>query len=214
MSKELNFKERIVNAQNELKAPKGQYNSFGRYKYRSAEDILEAVKPVNAKYGLTLAISDSVEMVGDRIYIKASATLNDAYSGDSLTVSAFAREQSSKKGMDESQITGSASSYARKYALNGLYLIDDTKDADTDEQRNQTTPPHKQVDQMSKEDFTGHYKWYLTKFKDVMTAKEVEEKLRSELNITSKTFTAKYYVAILDTLQKWVNELESRNSQA
>lgn len=214
MSKEQTFKERVVNAQNELKAPKGQYNSFGRYKYRSAEDILEAVKPVNAKHGLTLTVSDNIEMVGERVYIKAIATLSDVHSDECLIVTAFAREQLSKKGMDESQITGSASSYARKYALNGLYLIDDTKDADTDEQRNQTTPLHKQTNQMSKEDFTGHYKWYLTKFKDVMTAKEVEEKLRAELNITSKTFTAKYYVAILDTLQKWVNELESRNNQA
>ena len=214
MSKELSFKERVVSAQNELKAPKGQYNSFGRYKYRSAEDILEAVKPVNAKHGLTLTVSDNIEMVGERVYIKAIATLSDVHSDECLIVTAFAREQLSKKGMDESQITGSASSYARKYALNGLYLIDDTKDADTDEQRNQTTPLYKQTEQMSKEDFSGHYKWYLAKFKDVMTAKEVEDKLRAELNITSKTFTAKYYVAILDTLQKWVNELESRNNQA
>ena len=137
MSKELSFKERVVSAQNELKAPKGQYNSFGRYKYRSAEDILEAVKPVNAKHGLTLTVSDNIEMVGERVYIKAIATLSDVHSDECLIVTAFAREQLSKKGMDESQITGSASSYARKYALNGLYLIDDTKDPDTNEHRNQ-----------------------------------------------------------------------------
>lgn len=116
-----------------LKAPKGQYNDFGKYSYRSCEDILEAVKPLLADNELTLTISDKVEVVGTRTYVVATATLRD---GDQyLTVSATAREPESKKGMDESQITGCASSYARKYALNGLFLIDDTKDADTMDNR-------------------------------------------------------------------------------
>lgn len=127
----------LINIQAELKAPKGQYNSFGKYRYRSAEDILEAVKPILQKYGCQLTISDEVMEVGNRIYVKASAKLTDQ-DGNTEVVTALAREADSKKGMDESQVTGTASSYARKYALNGLFLIDDTKDADTDEYRQQS----------------------------------------------------------------------------
>jgi hypothetical protein len=131
-----NILKLIANVQAELKAPKSQYNSFGRYNYRSAEDILEAVKPLLFKHGLTQTISDEVVETNTRHYIKATVTV---YLGDqSVSVSAFAREPESKKGMDESQITGTASSYARKYALNGMWCIDDTKDADTDEFRQQT----------------------------------------------------------------------------
>ena len=126
----------LVNIQAELKAPKGQYNDFGKYRYRSAEDILEAVKPILQKYCCQLTISDDVIAVGNRIYVKATATLTDT-EGNTEVVTALAREADSKKGMDESQITGTASSYARKYALNGLFLIDDTKDADTNEYRQQ-----------------------------------------------------------------------------
>ena len=122
--------------QQELKAPKGQYNSFGKYHYRSCEDIVESVKPLLAKHGVQLTLSDDIVMIGSRIYVKATATLSDE-KGATETATAFAREPEQKKGMDESQITGTASSYARKYALNGLFLIDDTKDPDTDEYRNQ-----------------------------------------------------------------------------
>ena len=127
------FLTRISSAQGELKAPKNQYNSFGKYSYRSCEDILEAAKPVCAKYGLLLTVSDEIVHEGDRYYIKATACLYDAQDGSDEVVSAtaFAREALDKKGMDDSQITGTASSYARKYALNGLFCIDDTKDADT-----------------------------------------------------------------------------------
>lgn len=121
----------------ELKAPKGQYNSFGKYSYRSCEDILEAVKPLLDKYKATVYITDEVVSVGDRIYVKATATFVDK-DGKEVSVSAFAREPVARKGMDEAQVTGATSSYARKYALNGLFLIDDTKDADTDENRNET----------------------------------------------------------------------------
>jgi len=138
MANELTFYERLNKAQNELKAPKGQYNSFGKYKYRSAEDILEAVKPVNSKHDIHLSLSDKPVAVGDRIYIEATAILVNVQNTDEkLIVTAYAREAQNKKGMDDSQITGTASSYARKYALNGLYLIDDTKDADTNEARKQ-----------------------------------------------------------------------------
>ena len=128
--------ERLLSVQHELKAPKGQRNNFGNYNYRSAEDILEAVKPLLVKYGLAQIITDTVELIGDRYYIKATVYLYDAERGlpsGPVIVAAYAREADQKKWMDEAQVTGSASSYARKYALNGLYAIDDTKDADTDE---------------------------------------------------------------------------------
>lgn len=131
MSKE--FYARLAEIQRTLNAPKNQYNSFGKYKYRSCEDILEGVKPL--LNGLFLSISDEVVLIGDRYYVKATATITD---GDvSHTATALAREEESKKGMDSAQVTGATSSYARKYCLNGLFGIDDSKDADTDEHKNQ-----------------------------------------------------------------------------
>lgn len=123
--------EELIAIQNELKAPKSQKNNFGNYNYRSCEDILEAVKPLLKKYGCELTLSDEVVTVGGRIYVKATAEIHSK--NDKRQVTAYAREAENKKGMDDSQITGAASSYARKYALNGLFLIDDTKDSDTNE---------------------------------------------------------------------------------
>ena len=120
----------LIEIQNKLKAPKGQYNSFGKYKYRSCEDILEALKPHLFSYKCQLTISDEMVAVGERIYVKAVATLTNS-AGEAVTTTAFAREEETKKGMDASQVTGAASSYARKYALNGMFCIDDTKDSDT-----------------------------------------------------------------------------------
>lgn len=130
-----------------LKAPKGQYNSFGKYKYRSCEDILEAVKPLLADQACVLIISDEIIFIEGRHYVKANATLINS-EGKSVSVSASAREQDSKAGMDASQLTGSTSSYARKYALNGLFCIDDTKDADTMDNSNEghSNAPAKQED--------------------------------------------------------------------
>lgn len=127
----MGFYDKLLNVQRDLKAPKGQYNSFGKYKYRSAEDILEAVKPLLVREGLTMTLTDDVQAFGDRLFLKATATIRDEEGQTS--VSALAEIAVEKKGMDVSQITGTASSYARKYALNGLFLIDDTKDADTDQ---------------------------------------------------------------------------------
>lgn len=124
----------LVNIQGLLKAPKNQYNSFGKYKYRSAEDILEGVKPLLQEYNCHLTISDDIVVVGNRIYVKATVTLRNS-SGEEVTTTAFAREEETKKGMDASQVTGATSSYARKYALNGLFCIDDTKDADSMDNR-------------------------------------------------------------------------------
>ena len=124
--------------QRDLKAPKGQYNSFGKYKYRSCEDIVEAVKPLLNDQGLILTMTDEAVSVADRIYIKATVKVIDVATGDCIETSALAREPQEKKGMDSAQVTGTCSSYARKYALNGLFAIDDTKDADTDEYKSQT----------------------------------------------------------------------------
>lgn len=139
--------QKLAKIQEELKAPKSQYNSFAKFNYRSCEDILEAAKPVVHKYECALIISDSLEYIGDRYYVKATASLWSQTDGVLIAeASAFGREEESKKGYDASQITGAASSYARKYALNGLFNIDDTKDADTDEHKNQVdSGPSKQV---------------------------------------------------------------------
>lgn len=121
---------KLVAIQQHLKAPKSQRNEFGKYNYRSCEDIVEAVKPLLKETNAALTISDEIRLIGDRYYIFATATLVDAETGETVSVSAQAREADSKKGMDPSQVTGATSSYARKYALNGLLAIDDTKDAD------------------------------------------------------------------------------------
>lgn len=136
--------ETLSHIQVELKAPKNLYNSFGKYKYRNAESILEAAKPLCAKHGCTLTVSDEVILIGSRYYIKATATVQDK-DGNAASATALAREDETKKGMDGAQITGTSSSYARKYALNGLFCIDDTKDPDSDEYHNQTTESHQPV---------------------------------------------------------------------
>lgn len=121
--------QRVGDIQHKLKAPKGQYNSFGKYNYRSCEDILEGVKPLLKKHNLALLINDEIVQIGERYYVKATAKITDGR--EFVSATAYAREPDTKKGMDESQITGATSSYARKYALNALLCIDDTKDADT-----------------------------------------------------------------------------------
>jgi hypothetical protein len=131
MEENLSLIQKVVKIQNELKAPKGQFNKFGGYKYRSCEDIVESVKPILLAYGVMLNISDELVVIGDRYYVKAVAGLTDGT--DVIQSIGYAREPQELKGMSESQITGTASSYARKYALNGLLAIDDTKDPDTDE---------------------------------------------------------------------------------
>lgn len=128
-----NILKKLNKIQIELKAPKGQYNKFGNFNYRSCEDILEALKPLLEKYKVSLIISDTLLDIQDRIYIQATAELICCESEEKIKATALAREPVNKKGMDEAQITGSASSYARKYCLNGLFCIDDTKDADTNE---------------------------------------------------------------------------------
>ena len=140
---EPNFNNALMNVINELKAPKGQYNNFGKYKYRNAEDIIDAVKPLLFAQGLRMKISDVVELIGERYYVKATVTVTGY--GESDETTAYAREAEEQKGMNDAQITGSTSSYARKYALNGMFDIDDTKDADTNEYRTQVDAAPKGV---------------------------------------------------------------------
>lgn len=146
---------KLVEVQSKLKSPKSQFSKFGNYAYRNCEDILEALKPLLAKVKAVVNISDEVVLVGERYYIKATVKFIDAETGDVVEASAMAREEESKKGMDSSQLTGSTSSYARKYALNGLFAIDDTKDSDTtnthgkeDSKSNVITLTDKQLNRM------------------------------------------------------------------
>lgn len=126
----MGINEKLLSVQAELKCNKSQYNAFGKYYYRNAEDILEAVKPLLAKVKATITINDEIVNIANRFYVRATARIMDIESGEVVETNAYAREPENKKGLDESQITGSTSSYARKYALNGLLLIDDTKDSD------------------------------------------------------------------------------------
>jgi hypothetical protein len=135
MAENKSFDDKLLAVIDDLKAPKGQYNSFGKYHYRSCEDIVEAVKPLLSRHGLRMKISDRVVLVGSSNYVKATVMVTDGEKVDFAT--GYAREAEKQAGMADSQITGSTSSYARKYALNGMFCIDDTKDADTDEQHNE-----------------------------------------------------------------------------
>jgi len=161
----------LLSIQRDLKAPKSQFNKFGNYKYRSAEDILEAVKPLCVQNNVVLTISDEIIQLGERIYVQSTAKISGKI-GEYISVKAFAREEESKKGMDGAQITGSASSYARKYALNGLFCIDDTKDPDaTNTYENNTQKEVKKPDNIDlelKEALTG-----IKRCKDMSSLEEV-----------------------------------------
>ena len=151
---QMGFWEKVGAIQSELKAPKGQRNDFGKYNYRSCEDIFEAVKPLLAKYGLILTCGDELVEVGGRIYVKATARIFDG-SGNEIQNVAYAREEETKKGMDGSQITGASSSYARKYALNGLFLIDDTRDSDVTNTHGKEDPEKEEKKEEKKEIKSG-----------------------------------------------------------
>lgn len=137
-TKAMSLREKLMRIQVELKAPKNLYNSFGKYKYRNAEGIQEALKPLEKEYQVTTVLNDEIVDVAGRIYVKATAKVMDCASDDVIEVTAYAREADAKKGMDEAQVTGATSSYARKYALNALFLLDDTKDVDSEEYQAQS----------------------------------------------------------------------------
>jgi len=186
--------EKLIKVQSELKAPKSKYNSFGKYNYRSLEDILEGVKPLLVKHKATLIITDSIEQDGDRYYLKATATFIDTEDGQTISNSALAREAADKKGQDDSQITGTASSYARKYALNGLFLIDDTKDADTDEYHKQTNKQEK-ITKMNASDGISEDEW--AEIEDLVSRANVNKdkllsnyKIESLMNLTKAQYEA------------------------
>lgn len=189
--KEINIK--LMNIQQELKAPKGQYNSFGKYAYRSCEDILEAVKPLLRKEKVVLTISDELQYIGNRYYIKATATLIDTESEATISNSAYAREEETKKGMDGSQITGASSSYARKYALNGLFGIDDNKDSDTTNIQSKEEKEDKKASPKQIELIQKYYQGEnLTKLLEVNNLEKLEDmSINKASEILSKLFAKK-----------------------
>lgn len=171
----MNIYEKLLKAQVELKAPKGQYNSFGKYKYRSCEDILEALKPVLDKFKLTLFIKDDVIEVNTRNYVKATIVLVNIEKPDEIIeTSALAREEETKKGMDGSQITGASSSYARKYALNGMFMIDDTKDSDST-----NTHGKDKTEQEKVQDFLNSRDGMIEKLKENLSSDKLKRTLEA-----------------------------------
>lgn len=171
--------EKLIEVQNKLKAPKSQFNSFGKYSYRNAEDILEAVKPILKEFKAVVFIKDDIDLIGDRYYVRAIAKFVDIETGVGIEVAAYARESEEKKGMDSAQVTGATSSYARKYALNGLFLIDDTKDNDhdtlykTDLKKEELKISQIQIDSIV--DLMEKTKSNLSKFLDYFKVKEISE---------------------------------------
>lgn len=195
----------LMSIQRDLKAPKNQYNSFGKYKYRSLEDIVEAVKPLLNENGLILNMTDDVVIVGDRIYIKATVSVIDVANGDTVATTAFAREAVTKKGSDDSQITGLASSYARKYALNGLFAIDDAKDADTNEYQQTQVNSNR-----AHEERNGAIKVLNDAIKKTgVKCAEVSAIAGAKFSKTStKDMTVKEIYELADNLSKWIDELK------
>ena len=201
MADKLNVWQKMNRVQVELKAPKNQYNNFGKYKYRSCEDILEGLRPLKEKYEVDVFLSDSVEKVGDRYYIVSEAEFVDCETGDSIKKYGRAREEENKKGMDSSQITGSASSYARKYALNGLFAIDDTKDSDATNNGAQPTT------QAKKSTSTGMTNQHLNKLFELGVKKGYsQEKVRQQVvkkfNKTAEEMTLAEYNQVIQGYEK------------
>lgn len=197
----LNVYKKLNKVQTELKAPKGQFNKFGNYKYRSCEDILEGLKPLLKEVGAIVLLSDSVEFLEGRYYVKARAQFIDADTAEKIEVSALAREDDSKKGMDSSQLTGSTSSYARKYALNGLFCIDDTKDSDATNDHAQGTI------QTQKSNFTRITNQHLNKLFELGTKKgysqnKVRQRITKKFNKTAEEMTTTEYNQVIQGYEK------------
>ena len=194
---EKNVYMKLVEVQSKLKAPKSQYNNFGKYSYRNCEDILEALKPLLNEVKAIINISDDIVMLGERYYVKATAKFIDAETGEIIEASAMAREEESKKGMDSSQLTGSTSSYARKYALNGLFAIDDTKDSDT------TNTHNKEQNKASNNEIISEAQvkrlFVLAKGKDTDKVKGIVDKYGFK---TSKDITKDKYNSICEEIEK------------
>lgn len=201
MADKLNVWQKLNRVQVELKAPKSQWNIFGKYYYRSCEDILEGLKTLLEKYNVAILLSDSVEQVGERYYLVAEAEFVDCETGESIKKYGRAREEENKKGMDSSQITGSASSYARKYALNGLFAIDDTKDSDATNNGEQPTT------QAKKSTSTGMTNQHLNKLFELGVKKGYsQEKVRQQVvkkfNKTAEEMTLAEYNQVIQGYEK------------
>lgn len=195
-----NITQKLIKVQSELKAPKGQKNTFGNYNYRSAEDILEAVKPLLSEQGLLMTITDIIEQIGERYYIQAKVILTDGE--DTVEVTGYARESLNKKGMDDSQITGTASSYARKYAMNGLFLIDDTKDSDSNENRTERENRAKKADVEAEREKQAKIAKLNDQYERALKAandKEAPTELLTKWNKLPKA-------AALKEIAEWINE--------
>lgn len=195
-----NITQKLIKVQSELKAPKGQKNTFGNYNYRSAEDILEAVKPLLSEQGLLMTITDIIEQIGERYYIQAKVILTDGE--DTVEVTGYARESLNKKGMDDSQITGTASSYARKYAMNGLFLIDDTKDSDSNENRTERENRAKKADVEAEREKQAKIAKLNAQYERALKAandKEAPTELLTKWNKLPKA-------AALKEIAEWINE--------
>jgi hypothetical protein len=194
----LSFFKKFLKIQIKLKAPKGQLNQFGNYRYRSCEDILEAAKPLLAEQGLVITLSDEIIHIGERYYVRATAKISDGEK--EILVSALAREEENKKGMDGAQITGAASSYARKYALNGLFAIDDTKDADTKD--NSVEEPTKLLSEKQKETIYDLYSAL------EITPENWQKALKAYSVDSVEKFTEEKATDLISKLQK---KLEAKN---
>ena len=214
--RDLPFLEKVLCVIIELKAPKNQYSQFGDYNYRSAEDILEAVKPLLFKYGLMLNLSDEIIQKGERYYVEATAKLYDGV--DQIVVTGQAREQLNKKKLDESQVTGATSSYARKYALNGMFLIDDTKDADTDAYAKQANG---QKQRQSTSAITGQQvNIFITLLDDSVrlagkTRVDWQSAVNSKLNVnkTIDKYTPDEYGKALQLVKAWQKSYSEKNEK-
>lgn len=209
----MNVYEKLAKIQIALKAPKGQFNSFGKYNYRSCEDILEALKPLLKEQGLVLILSDEIVCIGARYYIKATALLKSINDdNEQIFNTAYAREDENKKGADGAQITGACSSYARKYALNGLFLIDDTKDADTNEyheqQKKQEAKPAKQVEKPAQTSVNQYVK---IENNETYVLTRQGYKKPSELNLSTlqQMYNNKLYQEAQFVIQLAINDKEA-----
>lgn len=193
--------EKLLNIQSEIKCNKSQFNSFGKYNYRSVEDIMEAIKPLLTQYKATLTVKDDIVLIGDRYYVKATATFIDIETGESIENTAFAREEEDFKGMAKSQVTGSTSSYARKYCLGGLLLLDDTKDADalnthdSNASKNNYTPHTELTDSQVK-------RLYTIANKVGYKADKLKELINKKYNKEIKELTKSEYDYICNSLQR------------
>lgn len=201
--KELSIHDKLVKIQSELRVPKNNYNKFSNFYYRSAEDIQEALKPLLAENGLTLLLSDEVVLIGSRYYIKATASLTDGK--ETVATEAYAREEEVKKGMDGSQISGSSSSYSRKYALNGMFLIDDTKDADTRDNKEEEVDQKESLKKIGDDILASRLR---IKIKNVVLTEDLE-KLKPEITEAGKVLTREQFESVINEAKKKKESLKA-----